>query len=213
MRPTTMGRSNSKGSSKNISIRDEPQEPNRISNGPNIYVHQVYSRFKWKFKLACFFWQQIGAEIGRGGFAIVFQAFNVETGDFVAVKRFPLKAIDDDSLSSIEVILFLFYLSWFYNDWAVWNWADAKTESSKHCQVYWHNQNQRLPPYCSWVRIFVLWFHSKLCFQFQVYGKWFIVKCDQKVWVIFRVFDGHLCDASSSRSQIFTRTRSFAQRY
>jgi len=48
-------------------------------------------------------YQQIGAEIGRGGFAVVFQAFNVETGDFVAVKRFPLDAIDDDSLSSIEV--------------------------------------------------------------------------------------------------------------
>jgi serine/threonine protein kinase len=45
----------------------------------------------------------MGAEIGRGGFAVVFQAFNVETGDFVAVKRFPLAAIDDESLTSIEV--------------------------------------------------------------------------------------------------------------
>lgn len=48
--------------------------------------------------------QQLGAEIGRGGFAVVFQAFNIEIGDFVAVKRFPLKAIDDESLGSIEVI-------------------------------------------------------------------------------------------------------------
>lgn len=47
--------------------------------------------------------QQIGAEIGRGAFAVVYQAFNVETGDFVAVKRFPLAAIDDESLSSIQV--------------------------------------------------------------------------------------------------------------
>ena len=47
--------------------------------------------------------QQIGTEIGRGGFAIVYQAFNVETGDFVAVKRFPLTAIDDESLGSIQV--------------------------------------------------------------------------------------------------------------
>ena len=47
--------------------------------------------------------QQIGAEIGRGAFAVVYQAFNVETGDFVAVKRFPLTAIDDDSLGSIQV--------------------------------------------------------------------------------------------------------------
>ena len=47
--------------------------------------------------------QQIGAEIGRGGFAIVFQALNVNTGEIVAIKRFPIKSIDDESLSSIEV--------------------------------------------------------------------------------------------------------------
>ena len=33
----------------------------------------------------------------------MFQAFNVELGDFNAVKRFPLQAIDDESLQSIEV--------------------------------------------------------------------------------------------------------------
>lgn len=33
---------------------------------------------------------------------MVYQGFNVLTGDFVAMKRFPLKAIDDESLSSIE---------------------------------------------------------------------------------------------------------------
>jgi serine/threonine protein kinase len=32
----------------------------------------------------------------------VYQGFNVETGDFVAVKRFPLTAIDDESLGSIQ---------------------------------------------------------------------------------------------------------------
>ena len=47
--------------------------------------------------------QQIGPEIGRGAFAVVYQAFNEKTGDFVAVKRFPLTAIDDDSLGSIQV--------------------------------------------------------------------------------------------------------------
>lgn len=45
---------------------------------------------------------QMGAEIGRGGFGVVFQALNVEVGDFVAVKRFPLTAIDAESLASIE---------------------------------------------------------------------------------------------------------------
>jgi serine/threonine protein kinase len=47
--------------------------------------------------------QQIGTEIGRGGFATVYQAFNVETGDFVAIKRFPITAIDKESLGSIQV--------------------------------------------------------------------------------------------------------------
>ncbi len=51
-------------------------------------------------------WQQIGAEIGRGGFGVVFQALNVEVGDFVAIKRFPLNAIDAESLGSIEVLEF-----------------------------------------------------------------------------------------------------------
>ena len=37
---------------------------------------------------------------------MVFQAFNVRTGDFVAVKRFPLNSIDKESLSSIEVLFF-----------------------------------------------------------------------------------------------------------
>jgi serine/threonine protein kinase len=32
----------------------------------------------------------------------VYAAFNVETGDFVAVKRFPLDAIDDESLNKIQ---------------------------------------------------------------------------------------------------------------
>ena len=48
--------------------------------------------------------QQIGAEIGRGGFAVVYQAFNVETGDFVALKRIPFSAVDDGALSIIQVL-------------------------------------------------------------------------------------------------------------
>jgi serine/threonine protein kinase len=70
-------------SKSKTSLNDMTPECSRISNGPN----SVY---------------QIGAEIGRGGFAIVYAAFNVETGDFVAVKRFPLSTIDDESLSKIQ---------------------------------------------------------------------------------------------------------------
>lgn len=47
----------------------------------------------------------MGTEIGRGGFAVVFQAMNTQTGDFVAVKRFPLHAIEKESLISIEVTM------------------------------------------------------------------------------------------------------------
>eukprot|EP01035_Chromulina_nebulosa_P021003 gene21003-27216_t len=43
-----------------------------------------------------------GSEIGRGAFGVVYQAFNVDTGDFVAVKRFPIKSIPVESLASIE---------------------------------------------------------------------------------------------------------------
>lgn len=64
-------------------------------------------QFANKRKFSFCFSQQIGTEIGRGAFAVVYQAFNVETGDFVAVKRFPLTAIDDESLSSIQVRMFL----------------------------------------------------------------------------------------------------------
>ena len=59
--------------------------------------------FRFSIYLPYHYFQQMGAEIGRGGFAIVYSAFNVETGDFVAVKRFPLDAIDDDSLNKIQV--------------------------------------------------------------------------------------------------------------
>ena len=62
-----------------------------ISNGPNLY--------------------HIGNEIGRGGFGIVYQAFNASTGQTVAVKRFLLHSIDKESLSSIEVAI-EFYASY-----------------------------------------------------------------------------------------------------
>ena len=44
---------------------------------------------------------------------MVFQAFNVRTGDFVAVKRFPLNSIDKESLNSIEVWFFQMGLNFF----------------------------------------------------------------------------------------------------
>ncbi len=46
----------------------------------------------------------IGHEIGRGGFAVVFQAFDVSNGDFVALKKFPLQAINKANIANIEVI-------------------------------------------------------------------------------------------------------------
>jgi len=55
------------------------------------------------YERSCMHMQQIGAEIGRGAFGVVYQAFNIDTGDFVAMKRFPIKSIDNDQLSSIEV--------------------------------------------------------------------------------------------------------------
>ena len=33
----------------------------------------------------------------------MYQAFNVETGDFVAVKRIPLNAVDDGTFTCIQV--------------------------------------------------------------------------------------------------------------
>lgn len=54
------------------------------------------------------FLQKIGAEIGRGAFAIVFQAKNEKTGEFVALKRFHVNSIENDiDVSS----LFLFSFS------------------------------------------------------------------------------------------------------
>lgn len=64
------------------SVTSEDPEDTRLSNGDNTY--------------------QIGAEIGRGGYAIVYAAFNVNNGSSVAVKRFPLNAIDAESLANIE---------------------------------------------------------------------------------------------------------------
>lgn len=45
----------------------------------------------------------MGTEIGRGGHAIVYQAFNINTGDFVAVKRIPMISINDETVSQVQV--------------------------------------------------------------------------------------------------------------
>ncbi len=45
---------------------------------------------------------RIGKQIGRGGFGLVYQALNTETGDWVAVKCVSLCSIDNDSLESIR---------------------------------------------------------------------------------------------------------------
>ncbi|CAN0461992.1 unnamed protein product, partial [Ectocarpus sp. 12 AP-2014] len=45
---------------------------------------------------------QIGQEIGRGGFGVVFQALNTATGDFVAVKRMEMDSVKLDAGASIK---------------------------------------------------------------------------------------------------------------
>eukprot|EP01032_Pedospumella_encystans_P007493 gene7492-8987_t len=63
---------------------EEPEAEPVISHGQNLY--------------------HLGAEIGKGGFAVVFQAFNAHTGQTVAVKRFPLSALaGKDSQLSVEM--------------------------------------------------------------------------------------------------------------
>jgi hypothetical protein len=41
--------------------------------------------------------------VGRGGFAVVFEAVNVDTNEHHAMKRFLLDSIDAESLGQIEV--------------------------------------------------------------------------------------------------------------
>lgn len=43
-----------------------------------------------------------GSEVGRGAFSMVYQAFNVANGDFVAIKSIPVKDMDADILAVIE---------------------------------------------------------------------------------------------------------------
>jgi serine/threonine protein kinase len=47
--------------------------------------------------------QQLGAEIGRGGFGIVYGALDLRNGRSVAIKQVSLRDIDKDELLSIEV--------------------------------------------------------------------------------------------------------------
>jgi serine/threonine protein kinase len=47
--------------------------------------------------------QNILKEVGRGGFAVVFEAVNVDTNEHHAMKRFLLDSIDAESLGQIEV--------------------------------------------------------------------------------------------------------------
>jgi serine/threonine protein kinase len=70
-----------KAKSSDPTATEDPEDV-RLTNGANTY--------------------QIGTEIGRGGYAVVYAAFNVNNGSSVAVKRFPLDAIDAESLGNIE---------------------------------------------------------------------------------------------------------------
>ena len=47
--------------------------------------------------------QQLGDEIGKGGFGTVFKGLNVKTGDFVAIKRMSLRNVDMDEIQSMQV--------------------------------------------------------------------------------------------------------------
>jgi serine/threonine protein kinase len=75
----------------NPRVEEDPDENLPITSGNNTY--------------------QIGNEIGKGGFAIVYKALNVTLGINVALKRFPLRKIDKESLQNIEVC-FLQNYSW-----------------------------------------------------------------------------------------------------
>jgi serine/threonine protein kinase len=66
----------------NPRVEEDPDENLPITSGNNTY--------------------QIGNEIGKGGFAIVYKALNVTLGINVALKRFPLRKIDKESLQNIE---------------------------------------------------------------------------------------------------------------
>lgn len=113
-------------------LEEESEQCTKISNGRITYVSEQFLPLVLDLMPI----QQIGSEIGRGGFGIVFQALNVQTGDFVAVKRFPLKAIEDDSLSSIEVWLFFLSHVMSYTGDVVRNRADAEAKSSQYCEIH-----------------------------------------------------------------------------
>lgn len=71
------------------------------------------NQFDTDLFLAWLIFQQLGAEIGKGSFAVVFQALNVETGTVVAVKRFELKNIlDEAALKDIEVKYYVLFYSY-----------------------------------------------------------------------------------------------------
>jgi serine/threonine protein kinase len=50
-------------------------------------------------------------EVGRGGFAVVFDAVNTDSNEHFAMKRFLLDSIDAESLGQIEVPTKLFFIS------------------------------------------------------------------------------------------------------
>ncbi len=89
----------------------------RISNGSAVYVSKLFlprvlrSIAQFRAVTLLYFPQQLGTELGRGAFGIVYQAFNVDTGDFVAVKRHPIKSIDDEALAAVEVDVLCFLFS------------------------------------------------------------------------------------------------------
>jgi hypothetical protein len=95
------------GSSGGTASSTAASQENRISNGHQHYVSaaNVYLQLDVSSIVLL---QRIGHELGRGSYSVVFNAVNIDTGDFYAMKRFAFngKKMDIESLDSIEVSSF-----------------------------------------------------------------------------------------------------------
>lgn len=47
--------------------------------------------------------QQLGEQIGKGGYGVVYRGMRLDTGEFVAVKQVTLTGVAKEEMTSIEV--------------------------------------------------------------------------------------------------------------